>query len=70
MIQHDTPTSSNIAHLKYDPATAVLTIEFRSGKTYSYADVPYDIVNAFISAPSAGRFFNSTIKGVYKEAQV
>jgi hypothetical protein len=66
--QHDTPTSSNIARLKYDPDTAVLSIEFRSGKTYKYADVPYDIFNAFISAPSAGKFFNSTIKGVYKES--
>lgn len=67
MITHDTPTSSNIARMKYDPATAVLSIEFRSGKTYSYADVPYDVFNNFIAAPSAGRFFNSTIKGVYKE---
>jgi hypothetical protein len=70
MITHDTPTSSNIARIQYDAETAVLKVEFRSGKTYSYADVPMDIVNAFVSAPSAGKFLNSTIKGVYKESQV
>lgn len=67
MTTHDTPTSTNIARLKYDEQTAELHVEFRSGKTYVYAEVPYDIWNAFISAPSAGKFFNSTIKGVYKE---
>lgn len=67
MTTHDTPTSSNIARLHYDAETAVLKIEFRSGKTYSYEDIPYDIFNAFVSAPSAGKFFNTTIKGVYKQ---
>lgn len=67
MITHDTPTSSNIARLKYDPETAILHVEFRSGKTYKYADLPMDIWNAFISAPSAGKFFNSTIKDVYRQ---
>lgn len=70
MTIHDTPTSSNIARLKYDEQQAKLYVEFRSGKTYEYTDVPYDIYNAFVSAPSAGKFFNSTIKGVYKEQQV
>lgn len=70
MITHDTPTSSNIARLQYDPDTAVLRVEFRSGKTYAYSDVPYDVFNVFQSAPSAGKFFASTIKGVYKEKQV
>jgi hypothetical protein len=70
MITHDTPTSSNIARLKYDDKQGILDVEFRSGKTYRYSNVPYDIWNAFISAPSAGKFFNSTIKGVYKESQV
>lgn len=70
MITHDTPTSTNIARLEYDPETAVLKVEFRSGRTYAYADVPYDVVNAFIAASSAGKFFNSTIRGAYKESQV
>jgi hypothetical protein len=70
MTTHDTPTSSNIARLKYNPDTAELDVEFRSGKTYRYSDVPYDIFNAFVAAPSAGKFLNSTIRGVYKEKQV
>lgn len=70
MITHDTPTSSNIARLQYDEEVGKMQVEFRSGKTYEYDDVPYDIWNAFVSAPSAGKFFNSTIKDVYKGRQV
>lgn len=70
MTQHDTPNSSHIARLKYNPDTAELDIEFRNGKTYRYYELPYDIFNAFVAAPSAGKFLNSTIRGVYKEKQV
>lgn len=70
MITHETPTSSNIAKLRYDDQSGTLFVEFRSGSTYKYDNVPYDIWNVFISAPSVGKFFNSTIKGVYKETKV
>ncbi len=66
MIQHDTPTSSNISRLKYDDAAGKLYIEFRSGKTYVYDDFSYDAWNQFISAPSAGQFFNQRIRDAYK----
>lgn len=65
MITHDTPTSSNIARLKYDPETGNLDIEFRSGKTYRFQDIDYDTWNALIEAPSAGQYFNQNIKGKY-----
>lgn len=70
MITHDTPESSNIARLHYDAATGELKIEFRSGKTYRYFDVPTDVWNMFIDAPSAGKFFASTIKDVYQSQAV
>lgn len=70
MITHDTPNSTNIARLQYNMETLALDVEFRSGKTYRYHEVPYDIFNAFIAAPSPGKFLNSTIKGVYREKQI
>lgn len=66
MIQHDFPTSTHIARIKYDADTAVLTVEFRSGTTYHYEDVEYEVVNKFIEAPSAGKYFNSEIKSKYR----
>ncbi len=66
MITHDTPTSSNIARLKYFPEKGVMQIEFRNNKTYEYEDVSYDTWNQFINAPSAGRFFNERVKNAYK----
>lgn len=70
MITHETPTSSNIAKLQYDPDTAELRVEFRSNKTYVYDGVSMDIWNDFITAPSAGRYFNQNISGFYKEKKV
>jgi hypothetical protein len=70
MITHDTPESSNIARLIYDDQNGVLQIEFHSGAKYEYLDISYDIWNMLISAPSVGKFFNSTIRGVYQERKV
>jgi hypothetical protein len=35
--------SSNIAAIGYDPETQTLAIEFRSGGTYEYYDVPEQV---------------------------
>jgi hypothetical protein len=70
MITHDTPNSSNIARLSYDDEKGNLMIEFRSGKMYRYYDVPMEIWTGLISADSVGRFFNSNIRGKFKEEQV
>lgn len=70
MIQHDFPNSKNIARLQYEPDTAEMWVGFRSGAIYKYQDVPYDIVNDFMAAESAGRYFNQNISGFYKESKV
>jgi hypothetical protein len=66
MITHDTPNSSNIAQVKYDDDRGTLYIDFRSGKTYRYDDVPYEIWNGLLEAPSVGQYFNQNIKNQYK----
>lgn len=70
MITHDTPNSSNIARLNYDDDKGMLMIEFRSGKMYRYHNVDYNTWNKLIEAPSTGQFFNSQIRGKFKEEQV
>lgn len=60
-------SSSNLAGCEYDPDTRVLRIRFKSGRTYNYANVPQDVYEGLLSAPSPGQYFNSAIKGVYAE---
>ena len=55
-------TSSNLDSFAYDAAMQRLQIRFKSGKTYSYANVPPSLVEELASAASPGQFFNSAIK--------
>jgi hypothetical protein len=57
--------SSSIAAAGYDPDTRRLEIEFVSGRSYTHEDVPPEVYESLLSAPSPGRFYNQSIKGVY-----
>ena len=66
----ETPQSSNIARYRYDERAHILTLEFKSGGTYNYFDVPqrtYEMMNA---AASKGQYLAQNIKGVYRYARV
>jgi hypothetical protein len=54
--------SSNIAAIGYDDEEQALFIEFNSGSTYKYIDVPFAMYEAFMDADSKGRFFHSNIR--------
>ena len=41
----------------YDPTSRVLEIEFATGAVYHYVDVPLDVYQAMLDAPSLGQFF-------------
>lgn len=60
--------SSNLRGVNYDPASQVLTVDFKSGSSVKYANVPQDEVDALCSAPSAGKHFNQFIKDSYDPA--
>jgi hypothetical protein len=60
--------SSNIAGYDYDPVNRILRIQFTSGRTYSYKDVPENLVDEFSTADSKGRFLNENIKNNYSLA--
>ncbi len=57
--------SSMMASAGYDPTSRVLKIEFASGAVYQYVDVPLDVYQELLDAPSQGRFFHSRIRGAF-----
>lgn len=60
------PNSSQIAGYDYDPATKTLTVEFKSGGTYTYHDVPAEKFEAMQAAPSVGSYLHANIKGKHE----
>ena len=54
--------SSDLASVGYDMATKILEIEFHDGSVYDYFDVPAQIHNELMSAPSKGGYFHRNIK--------
>lgn len=57
--------SSNLRRCSYDIETEVLSIQFHSGKVYTYEGVPVSVYNGLIEASSPGQYFNREIKDVY-----
>lgn len=57
--------SSDIAAMGYDPATFEMQIQFQTGRVYSYQSFPLSLYQAFIGAPSKGKFFAQFIKKIY-----
>jgi hypothetical protein len=57
---------SKVIHdFSYNVATRQLAVTFVTGRVYAYANVPPDVVNAFRSSGSRGRFFNQEIRDNY-----
>ena len=54
--------SSVIESFLYDEQTQDLNVVFRSGRRYTYKNVPRDIAEGLSAAASAGEFFNTHIR--------
>lgn len=68
-------TSANVASVGWEPSEddehrGTLEVEFRSGHTYRYADVPQTEYLAFVGADSVGQYFRRKIAGNYREDRV
>ncbi|GJM03513.1 MAG: hypothetical protein DHS20C08_20140 [Rhodomicrobium sp.] len=57
--------SSAINYVNYDPVSKVLSISFRSGRTYDFYGVPECVYEGLLAAPSAGKFFHDNIRDQY-----
>ncbi len=58
--------SSNIEAVGYDDDTQELHVQFLSGGYYIYSDVPREIFDDLMNAPSKGSFLNREMKGIYQ----
>ena len=55
--------SSAITAIGYDPNTETLAVRFKSGAEHHYENVRPVQHEAFVNAPSIGRYFQQNIKG-------
>lgn len=62
--------SSQVKSHGYDAATKTLAVEFKSGGTYHYHDVPAKTYDEMKAAKSVGKFIGASIKGVHKFAKI
>ncbi|MGX7953072.1 KTSC domain-containing protein [Tsuneonella sp. HG249] len=63
-------SSSAIERIAYNPASRDLSVWFRSGRRYVYADVPPQIYRALCDSDSAGTFINKSVKGYFHCCEV
>lgn len=63
-------SSSNVRSVGYDESSATLEVEFLSGAIYRYFNVPRATYDAFMAAPSKGKFLNWQIKPMYAYSRV
>lgn len=66
-----TPVNSSVmTEIGYDRKTATLEVLFTNDTLYQYFDVPEELYEELLAAPSIGQFFNSNIRGRFSDAQV
>lgn len=63
-------SSSVIKILLYDIKRQCLAVQFKSNSVWVYFDVPIEVYDNFIKAPSLGNYFNLHIKNSYESSQV
>lgn len=54
----------------YDEVQQLLQLEFCSGETYDYFEVPPDVFEALLVSPSKGRYFHQAVLGRYRFIRV
>ena len=57
--------STTLSAVAYDKPQEVLRLQFCSGVSYEYVNVPVAVHTALLSASSKGRYFNQVIRGRY-----
>lgn len=51
--------------MDYDDRAQTLDITFRSGRTYTYRNVPPDVAEQLASSDSPGKFWRANIKDAF-----
>ena len=61
--------SSNILSIGYDEDNRILEVEFPGG-VYKYSEIPKQVYEEFMAAPSYGRYFYQNIRDKYNTEKV
>ncbi len=67
MVEMNYVDSSNIEAIGYDAEHSQLHVQFKGGMTYVISEVPQEVYDQFLSAPSKGSYYNRSIKPVYTQ---
>lgn len=59
-------SSSSLSSVGYDSQSLTLEIEFRKGSVYQYFDLPENVFESLMQAPSKGKFLDVHIKHSYR----
>jgi hypothetical protein len=65
-----TRTSSNIKGAHHDAATGTMTVQFHSGATWEYYEVPVEHHGGMLADDSPGGYFHKNIKSQFKGKRV
>lgn len=63
-------SSSQIKAAGHDPESGDLVVEFRSGGTYRYSNVPAEAAAQFLAAESVGKHFHAHIRGKFASERI
>jgi hypothetical protein len=55
-------SSTTMNSVGYDSGKKLLEMQFSSGDVYQYFNVPYEVYERLMNAPSHGQYFNIHIK--------
>lgn len=58
-------SSKSLSQATYDPSDGSTTIDFTDGKSVTYKTLPKEMFDALVTAPSAGNFYNTSIRKQY-----
>ncbi|WP_202944584.1 KTSC domain-containing protein [Pseudooceanicola batsensis] len=65
MMERQPVSSSSIASIGYEEVTQTLEVEFVDNSLYQYLNVPPNIYDELMAAPSQGAFLNANVKNQY-----
>jgi hypothetical protein len=70
MIQSAEFPSNSVRRASYDSEARTLTLEFRTGRSYRYKDVPSSVYDWLLRASSKGAFVTRLVKDRYEFEEV
>lgn len=69
-MEHIALTSSTMRSVGYDKQTMTMEVVFVNETVYQYFDVPEQVFEGLLVAPSAGAYLNSNIRNVYRYSRL